>query len=344
MKWSRTFSIVGCHAEGEVGNVVTGGVGAIPGDTVFAKMQHMERHDDGFRKLVLYEPRGAAVNNTNVLVPPCHPDADMGYIIMEATEYPAMSGSNTICVATVLLETGVFEMTEPMTRLTLEAPGGLIEVECACKDGKVECVRFINQPAFAYYLDTDIEVPGHGAVTVDVAYGGMTYVLVDAARFGFQLVPSEARAMCELGETIKAAAAEQLETVHPENPQIPGITNMCFLGPVSEMAGGLTARNATVVRPGRLDRSPCGTGTSARLAIMHAKGEIDVGQEFVHESVIGSKFFSEVVATAQVGDFNAVIPAVAGRAWITHISQHGLDPSDPFPEGYTLSDSWLQAI
>lgn len=344
MKWSRTFTVVGCHAEGEVGNVVTGGMGRIPGATVFEKMQHMERHNDGFRKLVLYEPRGAAVNNTNVLVPPCHPDADMGYIIMEATEYPAMSGSNTMCVATVLLETGMIEMVEPVTRLTLEAPGGLIDVECACHDGKVERVRFVNQPAFVYYLDAQIEVPGHGAVTVDVAYGGMTFVMADAERFGFDLVPAEARAMCELGETIKAAAAHQLETIHPENPEISGITNMCFLGPVSETDGGLTAKNATVVRPGRLDRSPCGTGTSARLAIMHARGEIETGQEFIHESVIGSKFISEVMSTTRIGDYDAVVPAVAGRCWITHMSQHGLDPSDPFPQGYTLSDAWMTAI
>lgn len=344
MKWSKTFTIVGCHAEGEVGNVVTGGVGKIPGNTVFEKMQHMERHMDGFRKLVLYEPRGAAVNNTNVLVPACHPDADMGYIIMEATEYPPMSGSNTMCVATVLLETGIIEMVEPVTRLTLEAPGGLIKVECACRDGQVELVRFVNQPAFAYYLDTEIDVPGVGKVTVDAAYGGMTFVMVDAKRFGFDLVPAEARAICEMGETIKAAAAEQLETVHPENPDISGITNMCFLGPVVKTASGLAARNATVVRPGRLDRSPCGTGTSARLAIMHAKGEIEPGQEFIHESVIGSKFISEVAGTTKVGKYDAVIPAVAGRCWITHISQHGLDPSDPFPQGYTLSDAWMEAI
>lgn len=344
MKWSRTFTIVGCHAEGEVGNVVTGGMGPIPGATVFEKMQHMERHRDGFRKLVLYEPRGAAVNNTNILVPACHPDADMGYIIMEATEYPAMSGSNTMCVATVLLETGVLDMVEPVTSLTLESPGGLIQVECACRDGKVERVRFVNQPAFVYYLDAEIDVPEIGSVTVDIAYGGMTFAMVDAGRFGFDLVPGEARAICELGEKIKAAAAEQLETVHPVNPEIPGITNMCFLGPVSRDGDRLTARNATVVRPGRLDRSPCGTGTSARLAIMHARGQIETGQEFVHESVIGSKFLSEVVETARVGDYEAVIPAVSGRCWITHVSQHGLDPTDPFPEGYTLSDAWMQAI
>ena len=344
MRWNKTFTVVGCHAEGEVGNVVTGGVGPIPGETVFEKMQHLERYNDGFRKLVLFEPRGAAVNNTNVLVPACHPDAAMGYIIMESTEYPVMSGSNTMCVATVLLETGMIPMEEPVTRMTLEAPAGLIQVECDCRDGKVERVRFVNQPAFVYHLATTIEVPGMGSLTVDITYGGMTFVMVDAEALGFDLVPSEARQLCEVGETIKAAAAEQIETVHPENPAIPGITNTTICGPLRETATGLAARNATVVRPGRLDRSPCGTGTSARLALLHAKGLIETGQEFIHESVIGSKFVSHVVETTKVGPYDAIIPSVSGRAWITHISQHGLDPADPFPEGYTLSDAWMKAI
>lgn len=300
----------------------------------------MERHLDGFRKLVLFEPRGAAVNNTNVLVPACDTEACMGYVIMESTEYPVMSGSNTICVATVLLETGMVPMQEPVTILTLEAPAGLIRVECHCRDGKVERVQFINQPAFVYHHDADLDVPGLGRLTVDICYGGMTFVMLDATQLDLRIEPSEARKLCELGERIKAVAAEEFDTVHPENPQIPGITNTTFCGPLVRSEEGVFSRNATVVRPGRLDRSPCGTGTSARLAVLHSKDLLQTGEIFTHESTIGSQFVSSVVDTTKVGAYDAIIPSVSGRAWITHISQHGLDPTDPFPEGYTVSDTW----
>ncbi len=344
MRWSKTFTVVGCHCEGEIGNVVTGGVPPVRGNSVFEKMQYMEREIDDFRKLVLFEPRGMPNNNTNVLVPACHPDAAMGYVIMESTEYPAMSGSNTICVSTVLLETGILPMVEPVTELTLEAGAGLIKVKCDCRDGKVERVEFINQPAFAYHLDAPLHVPGLGELVVDVAYGGMTFVMVDAAALDVALVPAEGRKLCELGERIKAAAAAKFPAAHPENPSIKGITNMTICGPLTRNGDELHSQNATVVRPGRLDRSPCGTGTSARLSILHAKGVITEGEPFVHESVIGSKFLGRIVGKTRVGDYDAVIPAVSGRAWITHISQHGLDPSDPFPAGFTLSDTWQTAI
>jgi proline racemase len=344
MKWNRTFTVVGCHCEGEVGNVVTGGMPQFHGDSVFEKMRDMERRYDRFRKLVLFEPRGMAVNNTNVLVPACDPKAAMGYIILESTEYPPMSGSNTICVATVLLETGILEMQEPVTRLTLEAPAGLIEVECQCRDGRVEQVTFTNQPAFAYHLDEPLHVPGLGELKVDVAYGGMTFVMVEAEALGLSLAPSEARHLCELGERIKARGAERFPAVHPLNSDIHTITNMQFVGPLILEGEAVRSRNATVVRPGRLDRSPCGTGTSARLAILHAKGQIETGQTFIHESVIGSRFTARVTARTRMGDYDAVVPSVAGRAWLTHISQHGLDPTDPFQQGFTLSDTWLKTV
>jgi proline racemase len=255
-----------------------------------------------------------------------------------------MSGSNTICVATVLLETGILPMQEPVTELTLEAPAGLIRVRCECAGGKVRQVRFINQPAFVYHRQTLIDVPGVGRLTVDVAYGGMTYVLADAAAVGFELVPQEARAICELGQQIKVAADAQLQTVHPENPQIRGITVAEFTGPIQRDGSKLRSRNAVVVSPGRLDRSPCGTGTCARLAVMHAKGMIAAGETFIHESVIGSRFESRVEAEARVAERPAVVVSVAGQAWITGLSQLGLDPDDPWPHGYTLSDTWQQAV
>jgi proline racemase len=263
---------------------------------------------------------------------------------MESTEYPAMSGSNTICVATALLETGMLPMAEPVTELALEAPAGLIRLRCLCRDGKVLQVRFTNQPAFVHRLDARVEVAGLGTLTVDVAYGGMTYVLVPAAAVGLAMTPPEARALCELGQRIKAAAAEQIPVVHPLDPRITGITQTEFTGPLRREQGRLVSRNTVIVSPGRCDRSPCGTGTSARLAVMHARGEITPGETFIHESIIGTRFESSIDGLTEVGGIPAVIPSVAGQAWIAYMAQVGLDPTDPFPEGYTLSDAWLKTV
>src|SRR5262245_1096044 len=232
MRWNKTVTVVDCHAEGESGQVLVGGVPPIPGDTVFDKRMYLQNHADDLRRMILFEPRGAVHHNANVLVQSNHPDAQMGYVILESTEYPAMSGSNTMCVATVLLETGILPMTEPTTELVLESPAGLITATCDCRDGKVERVRFVNQPAFCYHLDATVKVPDLGEIRVDIAYGGMTYVMVDAAALGFALEPSEARTLVELGQVIKRAAAEQIDVVHPENPEIPGITQVEFTGPL----------------------------------------------------------------------------------------------------------------
>ncbi|MCH6472439.1 proline racemase family protein [Sinomonas terrae] len=344
MRWNKTITVVDCHAEGESGRVVVGGVPHIPGETVFDKRLYLQNRQDDLRRMILFEPRGAAHHNANVIVASNNPAAQMGYIILESMEYPAMSGSNTMCVATVLLETGILPMSEPTTELVLESPAGLIAVTCECKDGKVERVRFVNQPAFCYHLGKEVNVPGIGNLTVDIVYGGMTYVMVEAEQLGYALEPSEARILCEVGQTIKRAAAEQIDVVHPENPDIPGITQIEFTGPLRREGDSLRARNTVVVSPGRVDRSPCGTGTSARLAQLHAKGLIEPGETFIHESIIGTTFESSIVDTTHVGDYPAVIPAVAGQAWITGIYQMGMDPSDPFPRGFTLADTWLRQI
>jgi proline racemase len=344
MRWQRTLTVVGVHAEGEYGKVVTGGVVDVPGKTMFDKMRHLCDHNDGLRKFLLFEPRGAAVHSANLVLPSAHPKAQLGYVIMESTEYPPMSGSNTICTVTAILETGLLPIREPVTQLTLETPGGLVEVACRCRGGKVLQVKFRNVPAFVQRLDAPVEVTGLGTVQVDVAYGGMHYALVDAAALGFRLTPDEARDICGVGEKIKQAARAQVPVVHPENPEIRDISIIEFRGPVRRRGAGLTARNTVVVSPGRLDRSPCGTGTSARLAVMYARKQIRKGQPFDHESIIGSHFLAEVVGTTRVGGKPAVVSTVAGRGWLTSIGQYGYDPDDPFPEGYTLSDTWLQAI
>ncbi len=344
MRFHKVLSVVDCHAEGESGKVIVGGVGQVPGQTMFDKREHLEAHMDDIRKLVLFEPRGAVWHNANIVLPSNHPEADMGYVILETTEYPAMSGSNTMCVATVLLETGMLPMVEPVTELTLESPAGLIRVRCDCANGKVTRVRLVNQPSFCYHLDAPIEVADVGTVRVDVAYGGMTYAIVEAADLGFAIRPDEARDLCVMGEKIKAAAVEQLAVAHPDNPRMPGITNTEFTGPLVRENGVVTSRNTVVVRPGRCDRSPCGTGCSARLAVMHAKGQFKPGERFVHESITGSRFDCGIEGLTKVGRYDAVIPSVAGQAWITGLYQMGLDPTDPYPQGFTLSDTWMQAV
>ena len=333
-------NVVKCHVGGEVNNVVTGGIGDAPGATVFEKMKYFRDHRDDLRQLLLHEPRGAVNHCVNYIVPATDPEAQLGYVIAESTEYPAMSGSNTMCVATALLETGMIPMVEPVTDIVLEAPAGIIRIRCTCESGKVTSVEFENQPAFAYEIGVPLELEGYPTLTVDVAWGGMAYVLADAAELGIGLTPDEARELCDLGQLLKIAAAEQIPVVHPTNPEFAGITQTEIVGPISRHDGVLTARNAVIVSPGRLDRSPCGTGTSARLAVLKAKGLIDVGEPFVHESVIGSQFASRIDRLTTVGSYDAVVPRVAGQAFITEISQVGLDPADPYPTGYTLSDTW----
>jgi proline racemase len=274
----------------------------------------------------------------NLIVPATREDCDAGLIIMEPTEYAAMSGSNTICVATVLLETGMVEMREPETRLRLEVPAGVVEVMAGCRGGRCESVEFRNVPSFTHALDEPLEVEGVGTITVDVAFGGMWYAIADAAELGFALEPEEARELSLMGERIRVAAADQIDCAHPENPEIAGVS-------ITQIAGawqgvGQTSKNAVVVSPGRLDRSATGTGLSARMAALHARGQMRVGDHMTHASVIGSTFEGAIVSETRVGASPAIVPSIRGSAWITGINQVFVDPDDPFPEGYVLSDTW----
>ncbi|KOY84025.1 proline racemase family protein [Lysinibacillus macroides] len=341
MNWSRKISVVGAHAEGEVGNVIVGGMPHIPGDTMFDKKEYMEQHMDEIRTMMLFEPRGGPFHNANILVPPCHPEAQMGYIIMETTEYPPMSGSNTICVATVLLETGIIPMQEPITDLVLEAPGGLIRVRCMCANDKVKQVEFTNVPAFPIHLNQEIEVAGVGTIQVDTSYGGMMFAHVHAEKLGFHLTPDEAHDMCLVGQKVKKAVNEQLEIVHPENSKIRSVSNIIFEGPLHRTDNGIESKNGTVVLHGRLDRSPCGTGTSARLAVMAAKGLIKEKELFINESLTGTKFKSYIERRTTIAQKEAIIPVIAGQAWITGIMDYGIDPTDPIAYGHQVSDIWF---
>jgi proline racemase len=329
--------VVDCHAGGEVGKVVVAGVPPPRGATVFEQMRALATHDT-LRRFLLREPRGSVAHHANLIVPPTRPDCAAGFIIMEPTEYPAMSGSNTICVATVLLERGLVPLREPETVMRLEAPGGLVEVTARCRAGRVESVELVNVPCFADRLDAPLEVAELGTIIVDVAYGGMWYALADAAALGFAVEPSEAREISRVGELIRAAAREQLPCVHPENDAVAGVSIVQLAGPWQGV--GRVTRNAVVVAPGRLDRSATGTGLSARLAVLHARGLMTVGDAMTHASAIGSTFDGRIVAETEVGGRPAIIPAIRGSAFITGVTELYVDPRDPFPEGYLLSDTW----
>jgi proline racemase len=341
---------VDAHACGEPGRVIVGGDEDVPGQTMFDKMTWLQANRDDLRLRMLREPRGYPAANCNLILPSNHPDADAGYVIMEQVEYPGMSGTNTMCVATVLLETGMLPMREPITELTLESPAGLIRVTAACRDGKVESVTFRNVPAFATHIGATVEVPHLGTVTVDVAYGGMFYVIADAEPFGLRLTPDEGADIVRITEMIKAAAAVQLPVVHPQQPGFAGITIGQLSGPAHDLAN--SRRNVVTVstgafdwdRPatwtGAIDRSPCGTGTSAKMATLYAKGELQVGDTFRHEGILGTVFTGRLVEAAQVGEYQAVVPTITGQAWITGFADYVVDPTDPFPDGFTIGDIW----
>lgn len=342
MNLDRVITVVGAHAEGEVGRVITGGVLPPRGASMFERMQNLERDSAWLRNMLLFDPRGSVNAAVNLITPPIRADADFGMIVMESDYFVPMSGSNLICTVTVALEAGVIPMREPETIVRVDTPAGLVEVRAECRTGKCRRITFRNVPSFVMHRDRMIEVAGLGTLRVDVAYGGMIYCIVNAVDVGVTLAREEARDLVGLGERIKAAAAEQLPSVHPENPGIHTINQTEFAGPLEVIEGVKTSKNAVVVSPGRLDRCPCGTGTSARLALLHARGELQVGEPFRHTSILDTVFDCRIVETAQAGAIAGVVPEVSGRAWLTGVSHYGVDPEDPFPEGYRLSDTWFQ--
>lgn len=339
MHTSKIIHTVSCHAEGEVGDVIVGGVATPPGDTLWEQSRWIAK-DKTLRNFMLNEPRGGVFRHVNLLVPPKNPRAQMGWIIMEPADTPPMSGSNSICVATVLLETGILPMEEPETHLTLEAPGGLIQAIASCKEGRVEKMTIHNVPSFAHRLSVPLEVAGMGTLVVDTAYGGDSFVIVEARDLGFEITPDEARDMAETGIKITNAATEQLGFVHPENPDWNHISFCQIAAPLTEENGVKVGKNAVTIQPGKLDRSPTGTGCSARMAVLERRGILKPGDHYIGESVIGSRFHCKIERTTRVGDLSGIIPSISGRAWITGTHQHMLDPTDPWPQGYKVADTW----
>ena len=339
MRSSKTIHIISAHAEGEVGDVIVGGVLPPPGDTIWEQSRWIAQ-DQTLRNFVLNEPRGGVFRHVNLLVPPKNPEAQAAWIIMEPEDIPPMSGSNSICVATVLLDGGLVPMHEPETHLVLEAPGGLVRVRAECRDGKAERIFVRNVPSFASQLDATVEIEGLGTLTVDTAYGGDSFVIVDAPSLGFDLVADEAHQLAKLGVQITNAANEQLGFHHPENPDWSHISFCLFAGPLEYGADGLETSAAVAIQPGKVDRSPTGTALSARMAVLWERGLMNNGDRLTARSVIGSRFSGQIVAETQVCGLPAIVPEISGRGWITGIHQHMLDPSDPWPQGYRLSDTW----
>jgi proline racemase len=350
VRFANGIVAVDAHAGGEPGRVIIGGVLDLPGATMFEKMQRFAEHHDEIRLRMLREPRGYPAANCNLVLPPADPTAAAGYIIMEQVEYPPMSGTNTICVATVLIEMGMVPVREPVTEFVLESPAGLVRIRADVLDGKARRITFENVPSFVFALDAPVEVPGLGTVRVDVAYGGMIYAIADAPALGLRLSPDEARDLVRVGEMIKAATREQVPCVHPENPEIVGPTIALLSGPSSGPHADL--RNTVVVSTGKLDwdrpgtwtgaldRSPCGTGTCAKMATLHARGQLPLGRDFRHEGILGTVFTGRLIRETSVGGRPAVVPTIGGTAWITGFATYVLDPEDPFPAGFTVGDLW----
>ncbi len=340
MHWSKTVSMVEAHAEGEVGRVVTNGVLDVPGETMVDKLHYMNSDGDALRRFLVFEPRGYAQMSTVLLVPPTLPQAQAGMLVLQGDKAHAMSGSNAICTATVLLETGIVEMQEPQTTVILDTPAGPVSALAQCSAGKCVNVAIEMPPCYVDTLDAKIDVPGFGQVTISIAFGGIFYALVDPAELGLSIEPESARMLVEAGSEIQRAANHQLQISHPEHRALDGLSYVMF---ISETADG-TLKGATIMPPGRVDRSPCGTGNSARLALMHARGEVRPGDTFHALSIIDSHFDVKLLRTTEVYGRPAVIPSIRGRGWIHGMHQIGLDPTDPYPTGYRVADCWGDAF
>jgi proline racemase len=335
MRTKRVFHAVDSHTEGMPTRVVTGGVGVIPGATMAERRRHFMEHLDHIRTLLMYEPRGHGAMSGAILQPPVHPDADYGVLFIEVSGCLPMCGHGTIGVATVLAETGMVELTEPVTTISLDTPAGLVVTEVAVEDGAATSVTIRNVPSFGYALDRTVEVAGIGPVTYDMAYGGNFYAILPIESAGLPFDRSRKQDILAAGlaimDAINASAADR--PVHPERADIAGCHHVQFVAPGSDAKH---SRHAMAIHPGWFDRSPCGTGTAARLAQLHARGEIMVGAELVNESFIGTRFIGRVEAATSVAGRPAIVPTITGRAWLTGTAQYFLDPSDPFPAGFLL--------
>ena len=336
MRWNRTIQTVDVHCAGEIGRVITGGVLNIPGKTMAEKLQHLNTVDDSLRRWLCSEPRSAPAGSFCLLVPPCDPAADAGLIILQPDQAHAMSGSNAMCATTALLETGMIPMVEPESVVTFDTAAGLVKATATCEGGKVVKVTLDMPPSFVAKQDTVIETAEWGAVRYDLCFGGVFYALVDVDQIGLTIAPENARQLATIGVDLRNRIAAAEPAPHPTTPALDGLAYVMFRS--EEPDGAL--RTCTTLRPGRADRSPCGTGSNSNMATRHARGTVKPGDKVTSRSIIGGEFVTEFVAETKVGPYTATQNRVSGQCWIYGISQIGLDPTDPFPLGFTLSDTW----
>jgi proline racemase len=336
MQWERSIKIVQVHCQGEIGKVLVAGAPEIPGATMLEKMNHINQVDDALRRFVTFEPRACAQMSVNLLLPSTRPDADAGFMVLQADRAHPMSGSNCMCVVTALLESGRVTMVEPETTVRLDTPAGLITARARCAGGRCLSVSLDNVPAFVEALDKAVDTPRWGRIKADIAFGGVYYALVDVAQIGIEIAPGNARALAEAGIELKALLTEQVSVRHPELPGVNEIAYVMFRGREPDGA----VRTCTTLKPGRVDRSPCGTGSSANLAVLHARGEAKVGDCRRSRSIIGGEFTVELIGETMIGGRPAILPRVTGEAWIYGTEELRLDPNDPFIRGFALSDTW----
>ncbi len=333
MRSSRVIHAVDSHTEGMPTRVITGGVGVIPGATMAEKRLWFMANSDDLRTLMMYEPRGHASMSGSILQPPTRPDADYGVLFIEVSGLLPMCGHGTMGTATVLVETGMVPVVEPVTTIRLDTPAGLVIAEVAVQDGHASSVTLRMTPSFSLALDQTVDVPGRGRVSYDIAYGGNVYAIVELDRLRLPFDRAAKGELLDAGLKIMAAINEQNAPRHPTRPDISGCHHVYLQAPGSTAQH---SRHAMAIFPGWFDRSPCGTGTSARMAQLHARGELALDTEFVNESFIGTSFRGRLVEQTTVGDLPAVIPTVTGRAWITGTAHYLLDPEDPFPAGFLM--------
>ncbi|MBD8652534.1 4-hydroxyproline epimerase [Rhizobium sp. CFBP 13726] len=338
MRWKRTIQLLDVHAEGEIGRVAIGGVPKIPGDTVAAQLAWLNSDPKGheLRRFLCLEPRGAPIGSVNLLLPAKHPDADAAFVILQPDQAHASSGSNSICATTALLEAGIVEMKEPETVVTLETAAGLVRAIATCRDGRCEKVKLTMVPSFVHQLDVTISTPQWGDVTLDLSYGGIFYALVDVDQIGLKIEKGNAAELVKAGMILKDLVNRQVEVVHPEIPEISGVAYVMFRD--TEVDG--TVRTCTTMWPGRADRSPCGTGNSANLATLHARGKAKVGDSFISRSIIGTQFEVGLAAETTVAGKPAIISTIAGRGFTFGLHQIALDPFDPLADGFAMTDVW----
>ncbi|SDN66089.1 proline racemase family protein [Pseudomonas jinjuensis] len=340
MRWKKTLQLADVHCEGEIGKVITGGVLGIPGATMLDKMNHINEVDDSLRRLVVLEPRGCLQMSVNLLLPPTHPEADAGFIVLQADKAHPMSGSNCICVVTALLELGMLPMQEPETTVVLDTPAGLVTARARCADGRCLSVSLDMVPSFVEQMDVGIETAEFGTLKTDIAFGGVYYALIDVEQVGLTIAPENARELAAAGVKLKEVINQQVRVQHPLFPQIDEVAYVMFRNRVDERI----YQTCTTLPPGRVDRSPCGTGSSANLATLAARGLVEVGDRLTSRSTIGGEFKVELLGRTEVGGRPAVLPRVEGRAWLYGIQQIGVDPDDPLAAGFMLSDTWGPAF